>query len=83
MINGDVDGKTVVLVNNTGPSADVFNDDGIPVVDVNGATGPQDFHLKKPIDTGFFTWDLFFEPAQPTCSSCEARQATMPSFCRS
>ena len=62
VINGDVDGKTVVLVSNTGPNADVFNSAGIPVVDVNGATGPQDFHLKKPIDTGLFTWDLFFEP---------------------
>jgi autotransporter family porin len=61
-INGDVSGKTVVKVNNTNPGPGVFNKVGIPVVYVNGNVKGDEFFLKKPIDTGFFNYDLFFKP---------------------
>ena len=65
-IDGDVDGKTAVIVNNTSRNADAFNKKGIPVVELTGETAPKDFFLKDgPIETGFFAWDLFFEPGAP------------------
>lgn len=64
-IDGDVDGKTAVVVNNINSGAGAFNK-GIPVVEVTGSTNRNDFFLKGgPIETGFFTYDLFFEPGDP------------------
>ena len=41
----------------------MFNPVGIPVVFVTGATPTgNEFSLAKPIDTGFFDYDLFFTP---------------------
>ena len=65
-IDGDVDGKTAVIVNNTSRNADAFNKKGIPVVELTGETAPKDFFLKDgPVETAFFAWDLFFEPGAP------------------
>src|SRR5262245_58924224 len=65
VIDGDVDGKTAVSVNNAG-GAGAFNKAGIPVVEVTGSVGPKDFVLKGgPVDAGFFRYDLFFEPGDP------------------
>jgi autotransporter family porin len=65
VIDGDVDGKTRVSVNNAG-GAGAFNKAGIPVVEVTGSVGPKDFVLKGgPVDAGFFRYDLFFEPGDP------------------
>jgi hypothetical protein len=65
VIDGDVDGKTKVSVNNAG-GAGALNKTGIPVVEVAGSVGPKDFVLKGgPVDAGFFRYDLFFEPGDP------------------
>ena len=61
-INGDVSGKTLVDVNNTNGGLGTFNKDGIPVIAVNGNVKGDEFFLNKPIDTGFFDYDLFFRP---------------------
>ena len=61
-INGDVSGKTLVDVNNTNRGPGVLNTVGIPVVYVNGNVNSDAFYLNKPIDTGFFNYDLFFRP---------------------
>ena len=61
VINGDVSGKTRLVVNNTSPGPGAFNPVGIPVVYVNGNVSPHAFFLPKPIDTGFFNYDLFFK----------------------
>jgi outer membrane autotransporter protein len=65
-IDGDVDGKTAVSVNNTNPAGGTLNKEGIPVVEVTGSVGSKDFFLKGgPVDAGFFAYDLFFEPGDP------------------
>ena len=65
VIEGDVEGKTRVIVNNAG-GAGALNKAGIPVVEVTGSVGPKDFVLKGgPVDAGFFRYDLFFEPGDP------------------
>ena len=62
-IQGNVSGVTTVQVNNTNSGPGVFNPVGIPVVFVTGATPTgNEFSLAKPIDTGFFDYDLFFTP---------------------
>ncbi len=62
-IQGNVSGVTTVAVNNTNNGPGVFNPDGIPVVFVTGNTPTgNEFSLAKPIDTGFFDYDLFFTP---------------------
>ena len=63
VIDGNVEGKTAVSLNNVSPGGGAFNKAGIPVVEVTGSVGPKDFVLKGgPVDTGFFRYDLFFEP---------------------
>ncbi|MGH6804257.1 MAG: autotransporter domain-containing protein [Methyloceanibacter sp.] len=62
IIDGNVLGKTEINVNNTNRGPGAFNPDGIPVVFVNGNTNGDEFFLAEPIDTGFFIYDLFFEP---------------------
>ncbi|MGV1013755.1 MAG: autotransporter outer membrane beta-barrel domain-containing protein [Methyloceanibacter sp.] len=62
IVNGNVTGTTLVTVNNTNPGPGTFNPTGIPVVYVNGNVSPDAFYLSRPIDTGFFDYDLFFEP---------------------
>ncbi len=62
-IDGNVSGVTDVLVTNTNPLPGTFNPDGITVVQVRGDVDPNAFRLANgPIDTGFFNFDLFFEP---------------------
>ena len=62
-IEGNVSGVTTVQVNNTNNGLGVFNSTGIPVVFVTGNTPTgNEFSLAKPIDTGFFDYDLFFTP---------------------
>jgi len=61
-INGNVSGQTLLTVHNTNPGPAAFNDKGIPVVYVNGNVKEDAFFLKKPIDAGFFDYDLFFKP---------------------
>ncbi len=52
-------GKTELEVNDTNPGPGVLNKQDIPVVYVNGATPKgNEFFLSKPIDTGFFDYDL-------------------------
>ena len=61
-INGDVSGKTLVDVNNTNAGPGSLNQEGIPVVDVNGNAKSSDFFLNRPIGAGLFNYDLFFTP---------------------
>ena len=61
-INGDMSGKTLVDVNNTNVGPGVFNQEGIPIVYVDGDVQGDAFALSKPIDTGLFNYDLFFAP---------------------
>jgi Autotransporter beta-domain/Autochaperone Domain Type 1 len=62
-IDGDVSGRTKVVVNNTNYGPGVFNPQGIDVVAVSGATPNENaFYLEQSIDTGFFNYDLFFTP---------------------
>ncbi|MEM8575041.1 MAG: autotransporter domain-containing protein [Pseudomonadota bacterium] len=63
-IEGGVSGVTWVDVNNTNSGPGTFNPDGIPVVFVTGNTpAAGNFQLSDgPIDTGFFNYDLFFQP---------------------
>ncbi|MBM3540377.1 MAG: autotransporter domain-containing protein, partial [Alphaproteobacteria bacterium] len=62
IINGNVSGRTPVAVNNTNPGPGSLNTVGIPVVYVNGNVKKDAFYLPEPIDTGFFNYDMFFEP---------------------
>ncbi|MGV1013438.1 MAG: autotransporter domain-containing protein [Methyloceanibacter sp.] len=62
IVNGDISGRTRLLVNNTNFGPGVFNSTGIPVVFANGNVSPDAFFLSQPIDTGFFNYDLFFRP---------------------
>ena len=71
-INGDVSGKTVVKVDSTNPGPGVFNKVGIPVVYVNGNVKGDEFFLNKPIDTGFFDYDLFDGRREAAYSSSRA-----------
>ena len=61
-VNGNVSGKTALNVVNTNHGPSGFNTQGIPVVYVNGHTNGNEFYLKKPVDAGFFEYDLFFKP---------------------
>jgi|GEM_PF-939627 len=62
-IEGNVSGFTTVEVNNTNFGPGTFNPDGITVIYATGATpNPNAFFLEQPVDTGFFDYDLFFEP---------------------
>lgn len=62
-VEGNVSGTTTVAINNTNTGPGVFNSSGIPVVFVTGNTpNANAFQLAQPIDTGFFDYDLFFNP---------------------
>jgi outer membrane autotransporter protein len=62
-IEGDVDGRTRVVVNNTSAGGGAPNQEGITVVQVTGAVDDDAFFLKGgPVDAGFFDYQLFFEP---------------------
>ena len=62
-VEGNVSGTTTVAVNNTNTGPGVFNPVGIPVLFVTGKTPSEsNFQLAQPIDTGFFDYDLFFNP---------------------
>jgi autotransporter family porin len=62
IIDGDVSGRTELKVDDTNHGPGVLNTVGIPVVFVNGNVKGNAFFLNKPIDTGFFDYDLFFRP---------------------
>jgi autotransporter family porin len=63
IIDGNVAGTTALQGADANKGPGVLNKEGIPVIFVNGpgVTGDE-FFLKKPIDTGFFNYDLFFRP---------------------
>ena len=62
-IEGNVSGVTTVEINNTNAGPGVYNPTGIKLVTVTGKTPNSNaFQLAKPIDTGFFDYDLFFTP---------------------
>jgi outer membrane autotransporter protein len=63
IINGNVKGKTELVVNNTNPGNGATNKEGIPVVFVEGNVVGNQFYLKHaPIDAGLVAYDLFFVP---------------------
>jgi autochaperone domain-containing protein len=63
IIDGDVFGKTQVLLNNTRPGGGAFNPVGIPVVFVpNGQVQSNAFFMPQPFDSGLFDWDVYFVP---------------------
>ncbi|ODS00418.1 hypothetical protein AUC69_00665 [Methyloceanibacter superfactus] len=62
IVEGDVTGKTLVQVLNTNPGAAQLDRKGIPVVFVEGDVSKSNFYLEKPIDAGFFDYDLIFRP---------------------
>jgi autotransporter family porin len=63
IIDGDVFGKTQVIVNNTRPGGGVFNPEGIPIVFVpNGQVASNAFFMPRPFDSGLFDWDVYFVP---------------------
>ncbi len=73
IVGGNVTGQTAVVINNTNPNDGVFNEVGITVITVNGSVDESAFALQDgPIETGFFSYDLFFEPA-PGNNSFELR----------
>ena len=55
-------GTTELEVNNTTPGAGALNKQGIPVVYVNTPVASNAFQLKQPVRSGFYDYDLFFEP---------------------
>ncbi|MEM7192699.1 MAG: autotransporter outer membrane beta-barrel domain-containing protein, partial [Pseudomonadota bacterium] len=59
-VAGTTSGRTIVSVNNVNPGPGRLNRQGIPVVFVEGGVKPSNFQLEKPIDTGFFDYDLVF-----------------------
>ena len=62
-MEGDVSGRTTVVVNDTNAGPGTFNPEGIKVVTVTGKTPTgNEFQLAEPIDAGFFNYDLFFTP---------------------
>jgi hypothetical protein len=62
VVNGNVNGKTELVVHNTNPRGGAYNKEGIPVVFVNGNVSSDAFFLPQPIDAGFVDYDLFFVP---------------------
>jgi autotransporter family porin len=62
IIQGDVTGQTALKVDNTNKGPGVYNPKGIPVAFVDGSVSSNAFFLKKPIETGYFDYDLFFVP---------------------
>lgn len=65
IIDGNVSGKTLLVVNNTSTSGGAPNSVGIPVVFVNTPVSKSAFYLKKPIDAGYYSYDLFLDPGSP------------------
>lgn len=61
-VEGTTTGRTRLSVNNTNPGPGVLNREGIPVVFVDGNVNKSNFYLEKPIDAGFFEYDLVFVP---------------------
>jgi len=61
IVEGNTGGRTRLQVFNTNHSAARFDPVGIPVVFVEGNVDAKDFYLEKPIDAGFFEYDLFFK----------------------
>ncbi len=62
VIDGNVSGKTGLQVVNVNPGPGALNKQGIPVVFVNGNVKADAFFLPKPVDAGFFDYDLVFDP---------------------
>jgi outer membrane autotransporter protein len=62
IVEGNTYGRTRIEVHNTNQSSARFDPVGIPVVFVDGNVNANDFYLDKPIDAGFFEYDLFFVP---------------------
>jgi len=59
IIGGDTSGSTNVVVNLTNPIGSTPNFDGIPVIEVFGATDEADFNLEGGVlNAGFFAWNL-------------------------
>ena len=61
-VRGNTSGRTRLIVNNANPGPGQLNREGIPVVFVDGNVHASNFYLEKPIDTGFFDYDLVFVP---------------------
>ncbi|BAQ16341.1 autotransporter outer membrane beta-barrel domain-containing protein [Methyloceanibacter caenitepidi] len=61
-VEGTTTGRTRLLVNNVNPGPGQLNRQGIPVVFVDGNVNAANFYLEKPIDAGFFDYDLVFTP---------------------
>ncbi len=61
-VEGTTTGRTRLSVNNVNPGPGVLNRQGIPVVYVDGNVNASNFYLEKPIDAGFFDYDLVFTP---------------------
>ncbi|MEZ5828714.1 MAG: autotransporter outer membrane beta-barrel domain-containing protein [Hyphomicrobiales bacterium] len=62
VIEGNTTGRTLLHVNNTNTGSARFNPVPIPVIFVEGNVKKNAFYLEKPIDAGFFDYDLFFRP---------------------
>lgn len=62
IVEGDTSGQTELSVNNTNGSSARYDPIGIPVMYVTGKVDQSNLYLKKPIDAGFFDYDLFFQP---------------------
>ncbi|MFD0985682.1 autotransporter outer membrane beta-barrel domain-containing protein [Methyloligella solikamskensis] len=63
MIEGNVKGRTQLVVNNTNLNSGIYNPDGIPIIFATGETPDAlGFHMDQPVDAGFFDYDLFFVP---------------------
>ncbi|WP_159079824.1 autotransporter outer membrane beta-barrel domain-containing protein [Methyloceanibacter sp. wino2] len=61
-VEGTTTGRTRLRVNNVNPGPGQLNRQGIPVVFVDGNVNASNFYLDKPIDAGFFDYDLVFTP---------------------
>lgn len=61
-VEGTTTGRTRLKVNNVNPGPGQLNRQGIPVVYVDGNVNASNFYLDKPIDAGFFDYDLVFTP---------------------
>lgn len=59
IIDGTARGKTLLVVNNTSNAGGAPNSVGIPVVYVNTPVAKNAFYLDKPVDAGFYSYDLF------------------------
>jgi len=59
-VEGSTSGRTLLTVNNTNPGSGALNTEGIPVIFVDGNVDANDFYLERPVDAGFFDYDLFF-----------------------